>query len=258
MITAEGPLFLVGAQRSGTTALGLAIAQRYADSGRVFTVNGRLPSLLRRWWTDDDIADRHLRSDDVNHALLRHSATGPSAQAWLARCAEVLPEVAQEVAYGRHDGRDSVDLIREAIERVYGGYTWGDKYNEYLLELPWLSTVFPHAKWIFVHRHPAAVVRSMMEWRKDKPWNPRTAAACEAKWIAWNERWLSFRSGIPKGHALTVSYEQLCGGATAELSDFVGLSMGEALREYRRQGSDAEASDCSEAALHVWERLGRP
>jgi hypothetical protein len=73
-----------------------------------------------------------------------------------------------------------------------------------------------------------------------------------------NERWLSFRSEIPKGRALTVSYEQLCDGATAEPGDFVGLSTGEALRKYRRQDPEAETLECSEAALHVWERPGRP
>ena len=59
------PVILLGAQRSGTTALGSVLSAAFADTGSLFTNNGKLPYVLHRWCTDADLRGQHLRVESV-------------------------------------------------------------------------------------------------------------------------------------------------------------------------------------------------
>ncbi len=91
--------------------------------------------------------------------------------------------------------------VREEIRRVcaeaYGPGPWGDKSNEYLLELAWLHATFPDARWVFLVREPGETVASMLAWTEYRPWNPGNALDASAKWAYWTSRWLGFRDTVP-------------------------------------------------------------
>lgn len=255
-VTSTAPVFLVGAQRSGTTVLGLGLARAFAGRGGRFTVNGKLPYLLRRWWTSADLACGHLRADEVEHGLRRLPVGGAGDAAWLDRAATALAAAAAGAAGMRGGGVE--EGVRRVCAEAYGTALWGDKYNEYLLDLPWLQRVFPEARWVFLAREPADAVASMLGWRREKAWNPREEAAAAAKWAAWNRRWLVFRGSLRDGQAIELGYEQLAGDGAVRLSDWLGLDVAAQLGgfEPRRHGGDLELPPQARAVRRSLAALG--
>lgn len=245
------PVFLVGAQRSGTTALALALSKAFDEAGGRFTVNGRLPYLLRRWWTEDDLRSQHLRADEVEHSLRRAPAGGVGAGAWTERAATALRAGAERAA-GRKVADGAEKEVRTICEESYGGGPWGDKYNEYLLDLPWLDRVFPTARWIFIVREPADVVASMLEWRREKVWNPRQERDAAAKWATWNERWLRFRGSLAPGRAFETGYRQLAADGGIQLSGWLDLDVERHLTDFqaRRASNPGEPTAESRDVHH--------
>lgn len=228
------PVFVVGAQRSGTTALAAAVAGAFEAAGHSFSVNARLPLLLQRWCTDSDLAGRHFRADEVAASL---AAYGPARYppGWRARATAALDAAAERAAAGSPDG-DAVAEARRIRVEAYtasGGGQWGDKYNEYLLELDHLHRLFPAARWVFVARRPADVVASMLAWDKDRSWHPRHAAACADKWAWWNEQWLRFRRRVPARRRVELDYGRLCAGDHGVLDRILGLPVAPHLAGYR-------------------------
>jgi Sulfotransferase family len=138
------PLILLGAQRSGTTALAAVLDAAFDEVGGVFTINGKLPYLLHRWCTDADLRGRHLRVDELLHALRRRPPYGRNSARWLEVTERVLRAAARDVADGM--SCDAVTLRRRLVRDAYAGSTrFGDKYNEYLLELDNLAATMPDA-----------------------------------------------------------------------------------------------------------------
>jgi len=134
--------------------------------------------------------------------------------------------------------------------RLSGPGLWGDKYNEYLWELDTLATWFPDASWLFVVRHPGEVRESVRAWTGDRPWLPSTDAAIELRWVAWNQRWLAFRSRVSPARRLEVTYRDLCSGSAAGVvEDFTGVSV-EGLATMRRpprsQGADVRTTEAQD------------
>ena len=255
----KAPLLLVGAQRSGTTALAHLLSAAYAEQGGLFTVNGKLWYVLRRWLTPDDLRGRHLRADEMVHALQRRPAQGAGAQLWLADTEHALRWAARAVGEGRYpattQGARALALDVEA--RVYGRKPWGDKYNEYLLDLPFLYELFPAARWIMLFRHPAEVATSMLAWTGDRPWNPATVADAEAKWTAWNRCWLDFRDRLHCGQAIEIDYGDLCtGDALARLTEFTGFDLSTYIGAFVRSSPPRAWAGIGPAAASTWARLG--
>jgi len=253
----RSPVFLVGAQRSGTTALALALSQAFAADGGCFTVNGKLPYLLRRWCTREDLEHWHLRADELEHALRRLSVGGVGADAWLDRASTTLRAHAARAAVA-HGPTAAEEEVRQICAGAYGVQPWGDKYNEYLLDLPWLDRVFPTARWIFVVREPADVVASMLSWRREKAWNPRETHAAARKWATWNERWLSFRDDPEPERIFEVGYEQLAAAGGERLSDWLGLDVAAHLSgfEIRRHGGGMNLSSDALYVRHSLAQIG--
>ncbi|HEX6367823.1 MAG TPA: sulfotransferase [Longimicrobium sp.] len=223
---ATDPVLLVGAQRSGTTALALRLNEAFRDAGGLFTVNGKLPYYLRRWW-GDPAAHRHLRADEVIHGLRRKPPFGPDADAFLARAEEALRrDAARCAAAGGGDGGGGLEGMRRLCREAYGVPRWGDKYNEYLLELDHLHALFPRATWIFLARDPSEVVASLLDWPGDRPWNPRDAGAAALKWAAWNGEWLRFRERVEPARRVELLYGDVAAGRRGALDDCLGLDLG--------------------------------
>ncbi len=245
------PLFLVGPQRSGTTALGMALSAAIAASGGCFTVNGKLPYLLRRWWTGADIAAGHARSDEVAYALARMPILGTGADAWLGRANQALQAGARRAT---GEAGSAIGEVRQICAEAYGTGPWGDKYNEYLLDLPWLDAVFPEARWIFLVRDPGRTVASMLAWQA-KPWNPGDARAASAKWAHWASRWLDFRERIAPERRLELDYDGICRGRHFEISAFAGVEVAPFLAGFQHRSPAPPAAALGARARRVHARL---
>jgi hypothetical protein len=252
--SADEPVLLVGAQRSGTTALAHALSASFSDRGGCFTVNGKLPYLLRRWWTREDAQARHLRADEVAHGLERLPAQGVGAEAWLARARRALADSAARVA-GAGVASGVETEVRRVCSDAYNAAPWGDKYNEYLLDLRWLAHVWPNARWVFLGRDPHAVVASMLRWRRDKPWNPTSALAASEKWAAWNARWLDFRTELPPARRAELDYDRLCEGRAESLSELLDFEMSPYLTGFARVSDSVTDYELSESARAVAREL---
>jgi hypothetical protein len=253
----DGPVFLVGAQRSGTTALSHAVTKAFSAQGHTFTINSRLPLLLQRWCTDRDIEGRHFRADEVQETLRTYSP-GVYPGTWLERTAQALDRSAERIARGTCFEGGSIAEARAICHDSYleGGYgQWGDKYNEYLLSLEYLDRLFPQARWIFVARRPDEVVLSMLRWSKQKSWHPQSIETCAEKWAAWNERWLSFRPTISSSRRVEVDYAALCEGQHADLSDLLGVDLAAYLATYKRQSCTHERISLTLHAQEVAAKL---
>ncbi|OKK12191.1 hypothetical protein AMK16_32030 [Streptomyces sp. CB00455] len=250
------PIILLGGQRCGTTALAYALNLAFHDVGGHFTVNGKLPYLLHRWLTREDLADRHLRADEILHALDRRPPDGAGVDRWRARVEDSLRAVAREVAEGTA-GDDPVALARRILtESGQDLPHWGDKYNEYLLHLPWLDAVLPQARYVLLVRHPEEAARSMLRWTGDRPWLPVTRESALAKWTAWNAHGLDLVERIPRERLLVIEYQALCRGEeTGRLSEFTGLDLTQALRGLSPRNPAAADGDLPQATANVWHAL---
>ncbi len=224
-VPGASPLILLGAQRSGTTALAGVLDTAFEAVGGLFTINGKLPYVLHRWCTEEDVRARHLRVDEMLHALRRRPPYGRRGERWLATVESVLREAAAEVAAGSTG--DAVALRRDLVRRAYAGATrFGEKYNEYLLELDRLAETVPDARWALLVRHPSAVAASMLRWSGDRPWRPRTREAALDKWAAWHEPWLRHERTRDPARCVVVEYGRLCGGEDLDrLSEAAGLEL---------------------------------
>lgn len=251
----NAPVFLVGCQRSGTTALSHALSDAFAATGGHFTVNGKLPYLLDRWLTPDDLTARHLRTDEILHALDRRPPEGVGVQFWRTRVESALRSAALDVAEGLVDDADT--LADRIIAESYAGFPrWGDKYNEYLLHLPRLHRMVPQARYVVLVRHPDEVADSMLRWAGDRPWKPQTRAAAHAKWSAWNTAWLDFAATLPQDRSLVVEYHELCrGAATARLADFLELDVAPFLTGLAPRSPDRRADRLPAQVASLWDTL---
>ncbi|MER5891330.1 sulfotransferase, partial [Streptomyces sp. NPDC001941] len=173
------------------------------------------------------------------------------------RVETALRAAAHDVAEAKA-GDDPAALARRVLTESNAGLPhWGDKYNEYLLHLPWLDAALPDARYVMLVRHPLEAARSMLRWTGDRPWLPRTEEAALAKWTAWNRHWTDFAPAVPAERRLVVEYQALCRGEeTARLEEFTGLD----LRRYLsglspRRPAAAPGDELPADTAEVWNAL---
>ncbi len=210
-MTSLRPIFLIGSQRSGSTALAAVLNRAVGLKGGMFTINGKLPYLLNRWLTRQDLNARHFRADEVIWALRRKTPRGRGVENWLVQTERSLRRTAEHVAAGTQRG--PIDIRRQIVREAYGSTDlFGDKYNEYMLELSALYSCAPEAHWVLIVRHPVDVAASMLDWSGDRPWRPRTFEDAMEKWIAWHKPWMNWSPR--ESQTLTVvEYRSMCTSA---------------------------------------------
>lgn len=159
----RGPIFVVGAPRSGTTVAYLMITTRY--------VSGFLPNLSKRWPNNQLLAvalASRMGSDRARSSLenVRGEAAGAMA-----------PSDGWTVFhrwFGRYDARGDhltterlheFQTIAWFAERWYGG-PFVNKNNDHATRIPVLAELFPHALFVNVVRARPDAVLSLCKVRE--------------------------------------------------------------------------------------------
>ena len=151
--TWQGPLFLVGMQRSGTSLL-YALMNKHPQIALMYEADlFRLTPFLR--------------------------AAGKT-RGWRERC-EFWNQVFARHALDSSDALSGVSSLRSGMKTIYQDYArqkgaliWGDKspnYHDYLVPL-WQD--FPQAKFVIIWRDPLAICRSIARAAAQPSWFDRT------------------------------------------------------------------------------------
>jgi hypothetical protein len=198
-------LFLIGAQRSCTTLLAKMLAPHPAI---LLTIEGKLLYYLITWVARDPFINpgAHLRLDEIAHSITRRPVTGIS-ELEQHRMRRALLTRFRPSRFRTMDRREIIRTIWCGVyEEIKGNrVVIGDKYNEYLLQLPEIIGLFPEARFIFLHRNPVDAAESMMRSFKDRPWAVETPEDGLRKWAQWNGEWLRWRSTVPPAHRLEIA-----------------------------------------------------
>jgi hypothetical protein len=203
------PFLITGMQRSGTTILAKLLRQ-HPDV--YLTIDGKVLYYLIIWILRDPagLNALHPRLDEVSHGLLRKHVKGIDGSDLRRIAADLI------TAKIPIEGRSEAAYVRRVVSLCYervadNRHVWGDKYNEYLLQLPEIAAVDRDFRIIFIHRHPLASASSTLNRFAERPWGPRTLCDALTKWVLWNECWLKQRALFSSANRLEISYEEMVG-----------------------------------------------
>jgi hypothetical protein len=158
------------------------------------------------------------------------------------------------------------DMMRAAYRayaRVHGKRRWGDKTPRYVEHLPFLSKLFPDARFIHLVRDGRNVALSYA----DVPFGPKTVAKAARLWA---ER---VASGVANGRDLgsdrymEIRYEDMvqdAKGQAKELCDFLELPFDPGMLDYTERARDAilpratrynpHVAEAPRAHVRTWEK----
>ena len=187
------PIFIVGAQRSGSTLLRLILN---AHSNIAIPEEARfLMPLLRRDYLHHQFTGKSLK------ALIEYLSMNPQFKLWHYDSTDLFAELSQ---------MDSL-TVRDLIDRMYTSYCrsenkrrWGDK-SLFFRSIDVLHAMFPNARFIHIVRDGRDVFHS---WRKMDP-SKGNVAVTALDWHYKVYRIEKSFAGLPKGNAMTVRYEDL-------------------------------------------------
>lgn len=202
-------LLIVGAQRSGTTALGLLLA-KHRDL--FITVHGKLLYYLILWIYHDFNTETtsHLRLDEVAYSLTRKQVLGVEPSVVLEIERMLLTDCKPSRFYGLTKEQIISLIWTEVYTKLSSNKTiLGDKYNEYLLQLNEIQQIFPDMHYIFIHRNHKDVAESMVRSFEGRPWVPETYEDAVIKWAQWNKKWLQFRTRIKREYYYEIDYDNM-------------------------------------------------
>jgi Sulfotransferase family len=204
----EPPVFVVGAQRSGTTIVGEVLA-RMLGSGLV--VNGKLAYYLAVWLLENEHEwdGRHVRLDELAHALRRVPPRNAAPGAFEDAIGALLRQGPGICAASPSRAVAAARLWYAFQSHLApGAAVLGEKYNELLLHLDALLSAFPNARIVFVFREPCDVSESMVRHFAGRPWAPATAGEAARKYVAWNAAWERARDRVACADRYELCYER--------------------------------------------------
>ncbi|MEO1530158.1 MAG: sulfotransferase, partial [Planctomycetota bacterium] len=166
--------------------------------------------------------------DEIAHSIQRRDVANLDHNQ-LGRLTEI---VGNGLSPSEMDGCSPVEVVRLLHDKVFGDLfpnasVYGDKYNEYSLCLNEILECFPNSSFVFIHRHPDSVAKSMLDAFSDRPWVPETYSGAMSKWASWNQKWLNFREQISADRFVEIAYHQFLQDPLRTLSrvyDMLGLS----------------------------------
>ena len=172
------PLFIVGAPRSGTSALAWALDQHSAF-----------------WASSESDFLVHLFGNARAETAFDMARAMPNS--WLAQQQVELPEFLECLGYG----------VNALFTSHSGGRRWIDKSPTYPLMMDLLGMMFPGARFVHIVRGGPAVVHSMLNSGFQELWATDFVEACRT-WNACVTGALDFEAAFP-ARCLTVRHEDL-------------------------------------------------
>lgn len=148
----QGPLFVVGAWRSGTSLL-YALLNKHPDLGLMY--EGDLPLLRALFWIPGLRSRWLARWEFWNLALSRHALDGAS------------------IAPDSTDFRSAMSAAYQQRAQKKGARIWGDKSPNYSASVVKLAEDFPHARFLIIWRDPTAICRSIVRAGEENSWFSR-------------------------------------------------------------------------------------
>ncbi|MGO8870054.1 MAG: sulfotransferase family protein [Acidimicrobiales bacterium] len=250
----EGPLFIIGLPRTGTTALSnLLAADPQIRSLRLWESSDSVPAPDRRTEHDDpriEVARAGLEAMYEAFPRMRslhfQSATGPT------ECQDLL---GMEFRCGHFDGMARVpsylswvvdcDMapayayhrqVLQLLQWHCPPHLWHLKTPIHMLALDDLHAVYPDARFLWTHRDPAAVLGSVCSliaytrsWVSDRSDPVELGAEQLALWAEAVRRAMDFRRRIGEERFADVSFDALQTdpvGAVAAAYERVGIRLG--------------------------------
>jgi hypothetical protein len=234
IIPPRGPVFIVGAPRSGTTLLQYMLRSHPALSLPTGESHFFIP-LYRSAAQYGDL----MQLDNVRRVL----------QAMETQSAEFLHTdlhglkfdvetlTCEFVAEGRNTMRDIITGLFEKNAVGEGKPRWGDKTPYYVLHIPKLLEWWPDAQIIHIVRDGRDVALSMFARRHDfGAYNTYHAAKL---WEQYVETGHALGQAVPKGQYLELRYEDMIGDQKTALQTicaFLGETYSDDLLEYKKAG----------------------
>lgn len=218
---AEGPVFIVGAGRSGTTLLRLML-----DAHPSFALPPETHFVVA-------LTARRLRLQQRPEIALDRVLAHPRFALW-----GLDGDLIRAVAADRPPA-DLASLFRiifETYAEAHGKPRWGDKTPGYVEHLPLLAQMFPDARFIHIIRDGRAVATSVAS----KPWGPPTAVSAAWWWRGCVRQ--GRRDGALLGpRYLEVRYEALVAdpiGVLSTVCRHLGTDYDPAMLDYWRTASE--------------------
>lgn len=230
----RGPVFIVGAPRSGTTLLQYMLRSHPALSLPTGESHFFIP-LYRNAAAFGDLSRlRNVRR--VFEAMETQSAEFLHTDLHGLRFDG--DELAREaVAQGRGTMRDIISGLFEKNAAGEGKPRWGDKTPYYVLHIPKLLEWWPDAQIIHIIRDGRDVALSMFARKHDfRAYNVYHAAKL---WEQYVETGHELGQAVPPGQYLELRYEDMIGDQRAALQricSFLGEAYSDDLLEYKKSG----------------------
>ena len=233
----EGPpFFVVGSARSGTTLLRVILN---AHSQVAVPPESRFVMAL---WTGASEVD----TDDFLARLAAHR----QYRGWDLEVDAIRAELgdARRVPYTR-----AVEAAYTTYAKKLGKKRWGDKTPRYVMHLPFLSNLFPEARFVHLVRDGRNVALSYAK----VPFGPKTAPKAAALWA---ERVTTgVREGRPLGNHryIELPYEGFVESPEEELKrlcDFLELEFEASMLDYTEMGEKVLFEKASTFNPHVFEK----
>jgi len=214
---ADGPVFVVGAGRSGTTLLRLML-----DAHPSFALPPESHFVVA-------LASPRLRLENRPDVALERVLEHPRFVRWDLDADRVRAAVAERRPAALPD---LLRIVFETYADAHGKPRWGDKTPGYVAHLPLVAKYFPDARFVHIIRDGRAVAASVAS----KPSGPPNAVSAAYWWRAL------VRHGRRDGRALgrrylEVRYEELVSDPTAVLTrvcQHLGTDYDPAMLEYWR------------------------
>ena len=230
----KGPVFIVGAPRSGTTLLQYMLRSHPALSLPTGESHFFIP-LYRNAAQFGDLSQagnvrRVLRAMEAQSAEFLHTDFHG-----LKFDVETLAH--EFVAEERRTMRDIISGLFEKNAAGEGKPRWGDKTPYYVLHLPKLLEWWPDAQIIHIVRDGRDVALSMFARRHDfRAYNTYLAAK---QWEQYVETGHALGQAVPKAQYLELRYEDMISDQKSALQTicaFLGEAYSDDLLDYKKSG----------------------
>ncbi len=231
----KGPVFIVGAPRSGTTLLQYMLRSHPALSLPTGESHFFIP--LYRHATEFGDLSLPENVEQVLHAMEAQSAEFLHTD--MHGLKFNVGNLARDfLAEGRQSVRDIISGLFEKNAAGEGKPRWCDKTPYYVMHIPKLLEWWPDAQIIHIVRDGRDVALSMFARRHDfRVYNTYLAAK---QWEQYVETGHIFGQQVPEGQYMELRYEDMISDQKAALQKicgFLGEAYSDDLLEYKKSGT---------------------